>query len=66
MFVLEIVMTASKRNGSAIMRLERINHDEIDFKKVHHVAGGPYKGILINKAATGKYNIVYTCVFPVS
>ncbi|XP_052077843.1 uncharacterized protein LOC127715718 [Mytilus californianus] len=48
----EIVMTAAKRNGSAIMRLERINHNEIDFKKVHHVAGGPYKGILINKAAT--------------
>lgn len=66
MFVVEIVMTAAKRNGSAIMRLERVNHSEIDFKKVHHVAGGPYKGILINKAATGKYYIVYTYLFPVS
>lgn len=47
----EIVMTAAKRNGKAIMRLERVSHEEIDFRKVHHVAGGPYKGILINKAA---------------
>jgi hypothetical protein len=52
-------MTAAKRDGVAIMRLERIFHDEIDFKKVHHVAGGPYKGILINKTAESKYAFHY-------
>lgn len=51
--VSEIVMTAAKQNGNAIMRLERVQRSEIDYEKVHHVAGGPYKGILINKAASG-------------
>lgn len=48
----EIVMTAAKRDSSAIMRLERMFNSEIDQNKVHHVCGGPYKGILINKAAS--------------
>nr|KAG5690213.1 hypothetical protein BaRGS_019009 [Batillaria attramentaria] len=33
------------------MRLERRKQDEINMMDVHHVAGGPYKGILINKVA---------------
>lgn len=48
-------MTAAKRDSSAIMRLERMFNSEIDQNKVHHVCGGPYKGILINKAASGQY-----------
>ncbi|KAK7474527.1 hypothetical protein BaRGS_00034221, partial [Batillaria attramentaria] len=46
-----VVLTASKRNGHAVMRLERRKQDEINMMDVHHVAGGPYKGILINKVA---------------
>ncbi|OWF46609.1 uncharacterized protein LOC110455505 [Mizuhopecten yessoensis] len=49
----EIVMTAAKRDGKAIMRLERTFISEIDKSKVHHVAGGSYKGILINKTSAG-------------
>lgn len=52
-----IVMTASKKNSKATMRLERLLRDQIDLTKVHHVAGGPYKGILINKAADGKWRL---------
>ena len=50
---IEIVMTAAKRDDRAIMRLERKPRGEIDDNRVHHVAGGPYKGIFINKAAKG-------------
>ncbi|XP_033743773.1 LOW QUALITY PROTEIN: uncharacterized protein LOC117329759 [Pecten maximus] len=53
----EIVMTAAKRDGGAIMRLERMFGSEIDQAKVHHVAGGPYKGILINKASSGLVDV---------
>ncbi|KAK3100647.1 hypothetical protein FSP39_023031 [Pinctada imbricata] len=44
-------MTASKRDSHAVMRLERMFNSEIDPARVHHVCGGPYKGIYINKAA---------------
>ncbi|XP_060064784.1 uncharacterized protein LOC132545130 [Ylistrum balloti] len=53
----EIVMTAAKRDGKAIMRLERTFTSEIDHSKVHHVAGGPYKGILINKTSAGLVDV---------
>lgn len=43
-------MMAAKRDGRSVMRLERMFRSEIDEKLVHHVAGGPHKGILIAKA----------------
>ncbi|KAK3602326.1 hypothetical protein CHS0354_007120 [Potamilus streckersoni] len=46
----EVVLTAGKRGGKATIHLERKKTSEIDKNKVHHVAGGLYKGILINKA----------------
>lgn len=53
----EIVMTAAKKDGGAVMRLERTHRSEIDNDKVHHIAGGPYKGIFINKASTGLVDV---------
>ncbi|KAK6975253.1 hypothetical protein BgiMline_021599 [Biomphalaria glabrata] len=47
----EIVMTAVKRNGQAMMRMERKKKKDINLNQVHHIAGGPYKGILVNKQA---------------
>ena len=37
-----------------MMRMERKKKSEIDLRLVHHVAGGPYKGILVNKQAGGR------------
>lgn len=54
----EVVLTASKRNGHAVMRLERKKREEINMTEVHHVAGGPYKGILINKVALDMDSVV--------
>uniref|UniRef100_A0A2C9LHC9 Uncharacterized protein n=1 Tax=Biomphalaria glabrata TaxID=6526 RepID=A0A2C9LHC9_BIOGL len=51
----EIVMTAVKRNGQAMMRMERKKKKDINLNQVHHIAGGPYKGILVNKQADSKY-----------
>ncbi|XP_050414992.2 uncharacterized protein LOC126829267 [Patella vulgata] len=50
--VQEIVMTAVNQNGKSRMRLERKLKRDIDISQVHHIAGGPYKGILVNKTAT--------------
>ncbi|XP_046369362.1 uncharacterized protein LOC124144153 isoform X3 [Haliotis rufescens] len=47
----EIVMTAMKKNGRAMMRLERKKKEDINFNNIHHIAGGPYKGILVSKTA---------------
>lgn len=48
----EIVMTASRRDDCAMIRLERKCHGEIDFSQVHFIGGGPYKGIMVNKTAS--------------
>lgn len=48
----EIVMTASRRDDCAMIRLERKCHSEIDFSQVHFIGGGPYKGIMVNKTAS--------------
>lgn len=50
----EVVMMAAKRDGRSVMRLERMFRSEIDDKLLHHVAGGPHKGILIAKAVDSK------------
>lgn len=47
-------MTASKVEGRARIHLERKLKKDIDPKRVHHIAGGPYKGIFVNKTAEGK------------
>lgn len=47
-------MMAAKRDGRSVMRLERMFRSEIDDKLLHHVAGGPHKGILIAKAVDSK------------
>ncbi|XP_041357320.1 uncharacterized protein LOC121374324 isoform X2 [Gigantopelta aegis] len=47
----EIVMTSMKKNGQAMVRLDRKKKSDINYSHVHHVAGGPYRGILINKMA---------------
>lgn len=54
MFFTEIVMTAMKQNGKAMMRMESMKRKDIDFKTIHHIGGGPYKGILVNKQANSK------------
>ena len=41
-------MTASRRDDSAMIRLERKCQGEIDFSQVHFIGGGPYKGIMVN------------------
>lgn len=48
---------AAKRDGRSVMRLERMFRSEIDDKLLHHVAGGPHKGILIAKAVDSKLDI---------
>lgn len=48
-------MTAVKRNGQAMMRMERKKKKDINLNQVHHIGGGPYKGILVNKQADSKY-----------
>lgn len=45
----EVVLTAGKRDGKAVVRLDRRHVSEVDRAKVHHVSGGPYKGLIINK-----------------
>ncbi|BFZ15111.1 hypothetical protein BsWGS_18149 [Bradybaena similaris] len=50
-------MTAMKQNGKAMMRMESMKRKDIDFKTIHHIGGGPYKGILVNKQANKLDNV---------
>ncbi|KAL4240103.1 hypothetical protein ACF0H5_000897 [Mactra antiquata] len=45
----KVVLTAGKRDGKAVVRLDRRHVSEIDRSKLHHVTNGPYKGLVINK-----------------
>ncbi|WAQ95473.1 hypothetical protein MAR_028163 [Mya arenaria] len=47
----EIILTAGKRDGKAVVRLDRRHAPEVQGAKIHHVTHGPYKGLLINKKA---------------
>ena len=58
-------MMAAKRDGRSVMRLERMFRSEIDEKLVHHVAGGPHKGILIAKALDSELDKLTTYTFNV-
>ena len=51
-----MVLTAGKRDSKAVMRLERKLTSEINNTHVHHVAAGPYKGMLIDKSKDGHGN----------
>ena len=50
----EIVLTATKTERGSMMRMERQKKKDINFTLVHHVAGGPYRGILVNKQTDGE------------
>ncbi|WAQ95491.1 CPMD8-like protein [Mya arenaria] len=47
----QIILTAGKRDGKAVVRLDRRHAPEVQGAKIHHVTHGPYKGLLINKKA---------------
>ena len=55
-----MVLTAGKRDGKAVIRLERKYTSEINNAHVHHVAAGPYKGMLIDKSPDGNYFNYFT------
>ena len=40
--------------GMTILKVERVNRGLLDPRSVHYVAGGRYKGIVINRAANGE------------
>ena len=46
-------MTASKRGRDSVIRIERVPKNEVNYKNVYHVGGGPLRGIVINKASSG-------------
>ena len=41
-----------------IIKIERYPYKKLDKNKVQHIAGGPYKGIIVHKAMTGKYQFL--------
>ncbi|KAH3871563.1 uncharacterized protein LOC127868525 [Dreissena polymorpha] len=45
----DIVLTAGKRDSKAVARLDRRHVNDVEGAKIHHVTGGPYKGLLVNK-----------------
>ena len=47
-------MTAGKRGSGSVIRIERVAKNEVNYGEVFHVAGGPLKGIVINRAKTGE------------
>ena len=53
----EVVMTPLKGTDkdTKIIKIERYPYKKLDKNKVQHIAGGPYKGIIVHKAMTGKY-----------
>ena len=52
----DVVMTASKRGIESVIRIERIAKNEVNYSDVYHVAGGPLKGIVINRAKKGQFH----------
>ena len=56
----ELVLTSVKDGSASTVRIERLDKDQINYDDVLYTGGGPYEGILINKAATGTYSYA-TC-----
>ena len=61
MFV-DLVMIPYKGKGRSIIRIERLTQGNVNYKAAHYVAEGPFKGIVINKAASGQL-ILYFIIF---
>ena len=64
----ELVLTSVKDGSASTVRIERLDKDQINYDDVLYTGGGPYEGILINKAATGKYfyatcRVVKDCIW---
>ncbi len=55
----EVVMTPLKGpdKETKIIKIERYPYKKLDKNKVQHIAGGPYKGIIVHKAMTGGYEV---------
>ena len=54
---LDLVMIPYKGKDRSIIRIERLSQRNVNYKAAHYVAEGPFKGIVINKAASGQYII---------
>ena len=53
----DLVMIPYKGKDRSIIRIERLSQRNVNYKAAHYVAEGPFKGIVINKAASGQYII---------
>ena len=42
-----------------IIKVERLPWKKLDEGNVQHIAGGPYKGIIVNRAVIGQYAYSY-------
>ncbi len=53
----EVVMTPLKGSHKdlKIIKVERLPWKKLDEGNVQHIAGGPYKGIIVNRAVVGQY-----------
>lgn len=51
--ILEIVMTPSKRGNITCISIAKVRKAMVDESQVAHKAGGQYKGLVVNKQATG-------------
>ena len=59
MCVSDLVMTACKIGTETLVRIDSHDHSTLDTTKAHHVAQGPFKGIVINKPVKGiSYNFI--------
>ena len=47
----------SKQPGHRVIRIERVSSDKRNADRIHHVAGGAYTGIVINKAVNGSISV---------
>ena len=56
-FFSEVVMTPLRApdNMTKVIRVERMQWKKLDENHIQHIAGGPYRGIIVNKAANGIY-----------
>lgn len=57
LLTVDVVMTATKRGNESVIRIERIAKNEVNYNDVYHVAGGPMRGIIINRAKQGRVHI---------
>ena len=58
--LLEILMTPLKAEQGHLIKVERVPKKQLNASQVHHVASGPYQGIVINKASGGGRSKLYS------